>query len=75
MKEAVVQWIDGEDAITLTCDIGTLSGLVMLTELLVSDTTGVTKLAGFKLITSKTGAYCAEKLIEILDNTLGNFKI
>ena len=55
----------------MTCDVGTISGLVMLTELLISDTSGVTKLVGFKLLTSKDGDYLADQLINIMDENLG----
>lgn len=73
MKQAVVDWISKEEELTITCDIATISGLVMLTELLVSNKTGVTKLVGFKLMKSKDGEYSAKKLIEILEENLGKF--
>ena len=46
----------------------------MLTVLLVSDANGKTKLAGFKLVTSKDGAYTADQVINILTDNLGKQK-
>ena len=60
-----------EENITITCDIATVSGLVMLTALLVSDKTGDTKLAGFKLVTRKDGKTCANEVMNILTDNLG----
>ena len=75
VKEAVIQWLHMEKAITLTLDVGTMSGLVMLTALLVSDTSGKTKLGGFKLITCKDGDVLADTLVSILTENLGKSSI
>ena len=71
LKQTCVEWIEKQKAITLTCDCGTISGLVLLTVLVISDETGQVKLAGFRLIAHKDGVFLANSLYAILVDDLG----
>ena len=73
LKQGVVQWLLKEEKVTLTCDVATVSGSAMLTVLVSSDKTGVTKLVGFKLVTAKDGAYLAEQFVSIVKENLGTY--
>ena len=66
LKEKTRAWVDSEKSVTITADIGTMQGLVLLVVLLISDTTGNTKLAGFKLVSSKSGYILANEIVDIL---------
>ena len=75
LKESCVEWFTSQSSVSVTADIGTMSGLTQITVILISDKTGETKLAGFRLIPCKDGDFCAEQIYLIMTQDLGEYII